>query len=841
MPELAASNKKSVIYVLHVDDDPSILEISKLMLTDLESNLNIDNACCVDEAFKKLSTGQYDVVVSDYEMPQKNGLEFLKELREQKNDVAFIIFTGRGREDVAVNALNLGADRYLNKNGSPEAVYGELAHAIKNLAERKKSKQLLRMSESKYRLLVEKSLQGIMIAQNTPLRVAFANVAMGKMLGYKPEELTLLSPAEVATLVHHEDRAFFFNRFKSRLEGKEADDCYEFRAVRKDGSIVWMEAFASQIEYNGEPAVQAMFMDIDGRKKNEVLIKKSEARYRELANFLPEIVFETDLTGKITFFSQNAFEISGFTPEELEKGMNMLQFIIPEDRERANENIRRRMAGEKTDTSEYTLFRKNGDTYPAIVKTAPILSENKLTGLRGLVIDITARKKNELELKQYNEVLESVSEGVDAGLAVIDRDYRVVWANKRLIDFGIVPNGKCYETFNNLGIICGPDCGVEKIFQNDSSLDVHEYKTVNSKGETSWVELRVTPLKDQNGVTVAALELAIPITERKKAEEKILWLASFPMHNPNPVLEVSFEGNISYFNSATESVFPDLKEAGLSHPLFSGWNNLLPAFRNEKTQTFGRNIKISDNWFHQQFNVHTVTQTVRIYVTNITKAKLVEKALLENEAKFRLYVENSPVAVFVANTEGKYEYVNEAASELLGYSTKELRGMSIQQVIFDGEPKVFSEVKNAGRSACETVLRSKDGLPVFVILNSVRLPDGKLMAFCENITERKKTEDKLRESIHKNELINEKLGVVGSLTRHDVGNKLMVVKSNLYLLKKQIGDNPKLAKYLEGIDSAIKSSDEMFEFSRFYEKIGVEGSLRNRCCPMFQSSYNAFA
>jgi signal transduction histidine kinase len=60
------------------------------------------------------------------------------------------------------------------------------------------------------------------------------------------------------------------------------------------------------------------------------------------------------------------------------------------------------------------------------------------------------------------------------------------------------------------------------------------------------------------------------------------------------------------------------------------------------------------------------------------------------------------------------------------------------------------------------------------------------------------------------------------LTRHDVGNKLMVIKSNIYLLKKQIGDNPKLAKYLEDIASAIKQSDEMFEFSRFYEKIGVE-------------------
>jgi DNA-binding NtrC family response regulator len=177
---VAASNKKNAVRILHVDDDPSIREVSKLMLMDLESSFDIDSACCVDEAFKKLSTGQYDIVISDYEMPLKNGLEFLKELREQKNDVAFIIFTGRGREDVAVKALNLGADSYINKNGSPETVYCELADAINKTVERKKSRELLAKSESKYHALVENSLQGIAILQPAPLRLVFANDAMGK-------------------------------------------------------------------------------------------------------------------------------------------------------------------------------------------------------------------------------------------------------------------------------------------------------------------------------------------------------------------------------------------------------------------------------------------------------------------------------------------------------------------------------------------------------------------------------------------------------------------------------------------------------------------------------------
>ena len=77
-------NLKNLISILHVDDDASILEISKQILIDMDTSFEIDQACCVDEAFKKLSAGKYDIVISDYEMPQKDGLQFLRELRELK-------------------------------------------------------------------------------------------------------------------------------------------------------------------------------------------------------------------------------------------------------------------------------------------------------------------------------------------------------------------------------------------------------------------------------------------------------------------------------------------------------------------------------------------------------------------------------------------------------------------------------------------------------------------------------------------------------------------------------------------------------------------------------------
>lgn len=89
-------------------------------------------------------------------MPNKNGLQFLEEIRQLKNEIAFVMFTGRGREEVAVKALNLGADRYINKNGDPETVYCELGYAISKIVERKKAGRMLISDVKKINALNEK-------------------------------------------------------------------------------------------------------------------------------------------------------------------------------------------------------------------------------------------------------------------------------------------------------------------------------------------------------------------------------------------------------------------------------------------------------------------------------------------------------------------------------------------------------------------------------------------------------------------------------------------------------------------------------------------------------------
>jgi DNA-binding NtrC family response regulator len=117
MPSSNPKTAQEPIRILHVDDDPSILQISKLMLTDIEKAFTIDSAFSVNEAFSKLSETDYDIIISDYEMPQKDGLTFLREIKNKGLEKPFILFTGKGREEVAIQALNLGASGYYNKQG----------------------------------------------------------------------------------------------------------------------------------------------------------------------------------------------------------------------------------------------------------------------------------------------------------------------------------------------------------------------------------------------------------------------------------------------------------------------------------------------------------------------------------------------------------------------------------------------------------------------------------------------------------------------------------------------------------------------------------------------------
>jgi PAS domain S-box-containing protein len=134
--------------------------------------------------------------------------------------------------------------------------------------------------------------------------------------------------------------------------------------------------------------------------------QESEEKYRDLVSLLPQIVFETDREGNILFGNRAAFDTFGYTPEDLERGLTAMQMIVPHQRAYLQENFQKSLTGTSFYGAEYSFIRKDGSTFEGLVYSAPILRGNEVTGLRGVVVDITRLKQAEGDLKRLNQELE---------------------------------------------------------------------------------------------------------------------------------------------------------------------------------------------------------------------------------------------------------------------------------------------------------------------------------------------------------------------------------------------------------------------------------------------------
>jgi PAS domain S-box-containing protein len=178
--------------------------------------------------------------------------------------------------------------------------------------------------------------------------------------------------------------SFFFERLKKG---------YQLELIKNQQTL-------KESENRYREAFEQLNDEMKERQRAEGALKESEERFRELAELMPETVFEVDLEGKLTFANRNAFNYFGYTPQDLKKGLKSIDMIIPKDRERARDNVGKILKGEKTGLNEYTALRKDGSIFPVMIHSAPIFKEGKPVGLRGFMVDITARKKAEEERRK---------------------------------------------------------------------------------------------------------------------------------------------------------------------------------------------------------------------------------------------------------------------------------------------------------------------------------------------------------------------------------------------------------------------------------------------------------
>ena len=504
--------------ILILEDVPNDAELMELELREAGIAFSSKRVETQKAFLKALKDFLPDLILGDYNLPSFDGLAALAIVQEECPDVPFIFVSGTIGEDYAIETSKKGATDYVLKNRMSRlapAVHRALEE-IKERAERKQAEAALWESEDRYRDLVENS-QDLICTHDLQGQFLSVNPAVAKLLGY--DRSTILK-MNVRDILAPDVR----DQFSSYLD-----------TIRRDGiakgSMLVQTATGERrlLEYNNtlrtegvaSPIVRSINHDVTEPKRAEQALRESEEKYRILVETSPDAITLFDLNLNIIMVNGPALTLYGCERSEEIIGKSVLDFLVPEQLARAREDIEKVLETGSIGTVEYTLLKKDGTLFPVELKASLILDKKKKPGAILCVSrDITERKQAEETLRSEQEKLEMVTQNIGAGLALISKDYHTLWANSVLKQiFGDVESKNCYSTYNQRAGIC-PGCGVRGVFEGSSEKVTHEQVGRDNQGNTIWSEIIATPIKDKDGNITAALELVIPITERKRVEQE---------------------------------------------------------------------------------------------------------------------------------------------------------------------------------------------------------------------------------------------------------------------------------------------------------------------------------
>ena len=430
-----------------------------------------------------------------------------------------------------------------------------------------------------YRRMVECSRDGIVILQDD--RLKYVNKAFCAMLGYTEEELQgadfpgLLAPWERKLMIDLHDR---------RMSGTEGLLVYTVTMIRKDGSGIDIELTANTIDYEGRVAYFISARDITERNRIQEALEQSVRRFRDLAEMLPQTVYEMDLDGCQTYLNRAGTETFRYKSSPI--GRFAFEFIAPEDHARMRENMLRSIKAQNfTAGNEYTGVRDDGSRFPVIVYGSPIIERGKVVGTRGIIIDISQRKAMENALleseKKYRTVIDNAKDGI-----VITQQGKLRFLNTSMCDMLLYAEAEIIEK-SFLDYVVKEDHQVmidfhKRRMDREDFASLYRSHFIRKDGEVITVELNART-SDYNGEP-AAFIIIRNISDRVRIENE-LQLAQHKLELLNRDLERRvLESSESLTEARTQliklqkenlqSQFDVLKQQVNPHFLFNSLNVL---------------------------------------------------------------------------------------------------------------------------------------------------------------------------------------------------------------------------------------------------------------------------
>jgi PAS domain S-box-containing protein len=743
------------------------------------------------------------------------------------------------RKDGTVVPVETGGQAIF-EDGKPVAIQ----IITREVTERRKAEQALRESEEKYRSLVELAPDGI-VAVNAEGIVTSANRSFLALVGYDSEEGIVGKPFAELVTIQAEDIPRFQEMFSSLMNGKPLSPV-EFLYVRRDGTSRWAEVHPGLLVKDGKPVgAQVIMRDISERKNAEKLIQENQQMFEQLFMSNPAAAVYVDQNERVLNVSPRFTELFGYSSDEVKEKF-LDDFVVPDDRKK--EAIMLAQKGREGYVYYETVRKnKNGALIPVTLSSAPIVLQGKHLGDMVTYMDITERRKAERETKIKDYALASSIVAV----AFADLKGNLFYVNNSFLRIWGYANDKEVLGRPSAEFWLHGEKAVEIVKAlSDGQGWAGELTAKKKDGSIFDAQLSGSLVKDETGKPLCMMGSFMDVTKRKKVEEELKSseerLSVLFELAPDAYYLNDLKGNFIDGNKAAEEVTGYTKDELIGKSFLK--LKLLPRSQALKAAKLlamnalgiptGPDEFVLNRKGGTQIPMEIRTYPVRIkdktvvlgIARDITIRKKNEQAVRESQQKFEGLFKHNPEATVYLDSDFRILDASPRFCQLFGYSAKEVEGKHINEVVAPEDMMEEAERLNKdakkGYASRDTVRKRKDGSLVHVSISAapVSIEDKQLgyVGVYKDITNLKDAEERLREMNMRLEVTNEKLHVVGGLTRHDVRNKLVAVTGNAYLLTQKLVGDAKALGQLNDMEEAVRLVEEIFEFARIYEKLGVE-------------------
>jgi len=432
--------------------------------------------------------------------------------------------------------------------------------STQDINQRKLLERRIEESERRYRGLYESSPLALTVTDSNGV-ILDVNSATEKIFRFKKSEvigkkyfnLGIYSPEQVER---------FKKDYKESLKGKKISPM-ELQIKRKDGTIAWLNLQNSLKKIGNEILIEGIAQDITERKTAEQKLIESQKNYKDLANSLPEVIFEIDLNFNLTYTNAIASQIFGYSHEDFKKGLNIFHFISSEDNERVLENLSHIFKGESIKPIILQLRKKDRSFFYGNINATPIFKGSKIVGMRSIIHDVTEMVNAEEKIKESEAKFRTISEQSLMGISII-QDERIKYVNETLaniLGYSIEEilnwsHGEFFKTIYPKDKKRVIELATKKVNRFDNGVRYYEVRGIHKNGNIIWLEIYSKVITFQK--KPAFLVSYIDISEKKKAkeelresEEKYRFLFE---KSPSSILLINMSGKIENCNPALEKL-----------------------------------------------------------------------------------------------------------------------------------------------------------------------------------------------------------------------------------------------------------------------------------------------